>query len=257
MTEAIRELSNWYPLLPSGSSVPTVAANLLDMHVIVPLPAKSYASQLNGTGLDMCAAYLVSVTSSTVSVAARMCDGSTIQVTATVYVGRDAVPAPGESYAVFAAQPASASGLSLQVHPDCLRFMQTAPQPTFMLRGNVMSDDATPDGQGGRINGSTGAPQPAVMSPLSFEDGNNVSVSVADDILVFTGASGAGTGQWTESPYVDTVMFPTSPGKGLRSINGQTGDVVLEGSEVVDVSVDYDDTLTDKRVLTVRLKPLE
>ena len=255
MTEPIRDLANWYPLLPSGS-MPSAAKDVLDVRVIVKLPAEDYAYQVNGVAKDMCSAVLDSFSSSVATVSVTLPDGVRQQMSIPVYVGRDAGPAPGGSYVVIAKTQPGVSAVDRRIHPDCLLFMQDAPTVTFMNRGSVSKIDARPGQHGGRQDGATGDPTPVSLNPLSFEDGYNVSVSVVDGSLVFTGAAGAGAGVFTSSPYSDVASLATTPGKGLRSINGKTGDVVITGSDVVDVSVDYSmPSWQNTKIITVTLQP--
>lgn len=255
MSEPIRDLAVWYPLLPSGSTVPELARQILDMRVIVTLPPMDYADNDEGVGIDMCFAELVSAGSAALGVDVTLSDASVVHVDVPVYIGRDAQPAPGGSYAVCSASPAN-QVVSYQIHPDCVLVMQDAPELVFMDRGPVSKSDATVQPDGSRTDGKTTSPSPAALDPYAFADGCNVSVSVLDGALTFTGTPGGGSGVWTTSPFVDLSVLPDTPGKGLRSINGMTGDVILEGSSSVGITVAASGA-GSSRVLTVRFKPVK
>jgi hypothetical protein len=127
-----------------------------------------------------------------------------------------------------------------------------------MLRGPVNSNDAQPNQAGGRQDGKTRQyPWAASLPKLSFEDGFNVSVSGSDSSLVFTGTAGAGNGVWTVSPFADIPSWNTNPGRGLRSINGQTGAVMLEGSPSVNLSVHESVEASGQQVIYVDLQPIK
>lgn len=255
MSEPIRDLAAWYPLLPSGSTVPALAKQILDMRVVVTLPPMDYSDNDDGVGIDMCFAELVSAGSSALGVDVTLADGYVIHLDVPVYVGRDAQPVPGGSYAICSSAPSSQT-VSYQIHPDCVLVMQDAPELVFMNRGPVNKVDALVYPNGDRADGKTGDPTQVSLDPYVFDDGYNISVSVLDGALAFTGAPGGGAGVWTTSPFADLAVMPYKPGAGLRSINGMTGDVILEGSSSVSITVSATGT-GSSRVLTVQFKPVK
>ena len=255
MSEPLRDLSVWYPLLPAGAEVPELAKQLLDMRVVVKLPPMDYPDNDDSVGIDMCHAELVSANDAELGVDVTLPDASVVHVDVPVYIGRDAQPAPGGSYAVCSTAPASQVA-GYRIHPDCVVVMQDAPELVFMDRGPVSKADAAAQPDGSRTDGKTTSPSPVALDPYVFADGCNVSVSVLDGALTFTGTPGGGAGVWTTSPFVDLSVLPNTPGKGLRSINGMTGDVILEGSSSVGITVAASGA-GSSRVLTVRFKPVK
>lgn len=267
MSESIRDLAGWYPLLPNGTTIPDAAKNILDMRVHAMLDPGDFTIHGSGaTAVSVARAFLTGMSSSSATVVVRslpsrwMWDVDSVETTYTipVYVGRDAVPPPGEPYVVCAATPAAVTfDPPYEIHPDCLVIMQRSPSLWFMLRGPVSSTDAQPTAAG-RIDGRVDPlPTAATLSKLSFEDGFNVSVSGSESSLVFTGNAGAGAGVWTVSPFNDVQAWNTRPGRGLRSINGQTGAIMLEGSPSVNLSVHESIEVSGQQVIYVDLQPLK
>lgn len=267
MSESLRDLATWYPLLPADGAVPAIARNILDMRVCVEIPVgdlriHGQRRRIETQGQAMLTA--VSPTALTVVVTRGHLDGETGAAptqtySVPVFIGRDVVPPATGSYAICAAAPVQETlATAYEVHPNCLLFHQPAPSVSFMERGPVNSNDAQIDpATGTRINGAVNRyPGAAYLPVLSFESGYNVNVSGADSLLAFTGTVGAGKGIWVGSPFHDLPNWNTQPGRGLRSINGQGEIVTFAGANSINVRVHEElDDETNQQTIVVELQP--
>jgi hypothetical protein len=267
MSESLMELATWYPLLPGTGQMPQLAGNILDLRICVAIPAGDLRVHgpehiVETQGRAMLTAS--SPTTLTVEVTRGhlqgewRTDAAPKQVlTVPVFLAGEPVPASTASYAICRQAPESERlQTSYEIHPNCLVFSQMSPDVTFMDRGPVQSTDGQVDpASGERINGAERRDPWSVYLPvLSFEDGYNVKVSGGDSLLVFTGTVGAGKGVWTESPFSDIPDWNTQPGRGLRSINGQTDSVSFSGSSTVNVRV-HEELDNTQQVIVVELQP--
>lgn len=249
MDNSIRDMAVWYPLVPDAlhTAVPDFVKHVLDMKVYVRLYAEDLVQQTDGMNIDMLDAWLTGTTTVTVS----RTGASPVVVSLQVFTGRDSRPQAGTSYIVMD-ESVQFYGGPYKVHPDCFVFLQDAPVIQLMARGGVMSTDGRPMEGGGRINGAVGDPVPVPSAELAFASGYNVQADYLDGTLSFDGMSGYGAGVYDTPPYVDVSAYSTRPGKGLRSINGVTGDVSIEAGSVLDV----DDAVSGDTI-TITLKPKE
>ena len=267
MSESIRDLAGWYPFLPADGAVPDIAKLILDMRVCVKLTPGDIAIHGPGvTAVDVCRAVVFATSQNIVHVRVftpRMQSDYgqgpvSVDIDIPVYSSRYAVPDGCSSYAISSATlPERTLANPYEIHPDCLVIMQSSPDFWVTMRGSVNSNDATPQPGGGRQDGSAGH-WVNMYQCMSFESGFNVSVSGADSTLTYTGAARAGAGPWTTSPFADIPNWNLSGGTGLRSINGQTGAVMLEGSPsiTVDVHEEIDDD-TGQQTIVVELQPVK
>ena len=132
------------------------------------------------------------------------------------------------------------SGLSYRIHPSCLVFQQIA--PALKIEG----PDGTMPPEMQLTNYNNGEfSQWLYFSKLydladgilRLANGNNVEVSGSSDSVLLTGTPGAGKGVMTTKPYVTTgSSFNGVMGKGLKSINGHTGNVLIQGTGAIVVS---------------------
>jgi hypothetical protein len=254
-------------LLPASGPVPDVAKNILDMRVYIDVPV----GDLRVHGQDAIIetqgrAMLTAVSANSLSVEVTrghmqgnyQSEAAPSQTYAVpVFLPEDPIPATTKSYVVCRQRPEPATlAMPYEIHPNCLFFAQASPSVEFMERGPVDSTDGQIDPvSGDRINGAERQyPWVASLPVLSFEDGYNVKVSGGDSLLVFTGAVGAGKGIWTQSPFSDIPDWNTQPGRGLRSVNGQTDIVSFAGSNSVNVRV-HEEMDIEQQVIVVELQP--
>ena len=226
MSNTIRDLIAWYPLLPSGTAPPDAVSKILDMKIIVCLePVDTQYDQVYNSPEFSFQLLSISGGSATVR---RVCPlaGEPANMTINVYVGRDACPPSGESYIVVS-ESVSWTG-SAEVHPDCVLFMQRAPVLTFYATSLTEAFEVA----------HTACP----MLPLSFADGHNMQVEHSSGVLRFISGSGYGLGIFTEPPGGTGGVVVDAPAaqisKGLRSINGLTGDVRIHTDSTMQIEVD-------------------
>jgi len=249
----IRDLSEWYPLLPGKignttaveTAVDAALSNILDIRITLELlpgnpgPANSY-------NYDAIVCRLVRVYRTYENdvevwkadikidglyipvngVLTNSGTGQTLVVTLPVYAGRNTLPATAANYLLLE-HFAELDNIEYVIHPDCLTVYQKPPSLTFFERAGVRKEDRPGNDQATRKDR-------VEMQPLSLADGHNVTVELIGDILTFTGDDGVGLGVYTIPPYIDEdVSYSVSPGKGLRSINGYTDNVTLDTSRTI------------------------
>ena len=227
MFESIKDRAISYPFLPVASATTrALAAKIRDLRLTIPIsdtvtPGVGYRVYLTEiTQTDAIFTYTKEFPDGSQPIT-----GGTVSVP--VSVGVDTASAYGNTY-LIASEALTAQTLTtpIEVHPDCLMFLQTAPILSVQNRQNLTADD-TPETQ-----------VTYQMSPtLVFTDGYNVSVSKTATGVLFTGIPGAGLGVHTAvtSPYVTTVPLDYKASVGLRSINGIENSVMFKGA-VVQVS---------------------
>lgn len=223
MINDIRTLAEWYPLLPppGGMQAPLLAQQILDMHISLFLCASNIDDDSENV-LDEITVTLIEVGDTTAKVLVTSIDTDLVweipefdstctqqsdasHAVLNVYHGRDAHPKANENYIVLdeSANISVPLQVNYRVHPDCFTVMQCAPM--------LLWEDKQPD-----------QPPPRYTAVV---DGWNTGVSFAGDTLTFNCNAGQGLGklQPTQNAHVPV---------GLRSINGLTGTVKLEGVEL-------------------------
>lgn len=154
----------------------------------------------------------------------------------------------GNNYVYTDSELPTLTGLSYQIHPDCMVFQQIAPtlhmEKTTSSSSPVMQLEKGASGISQWLFADLVASE-LVDGVLRLANGHNVDVSGSSDTVLFTGTPGAGIGQWVTAPYsTEGSSFDGFRGKGLRSINGKTGHVLITGDRSVAVDRgDGDNTL--------------
>lgn len=130
------------------------------------------------------------------------------------------------------------TGLSYDIHPACLVFMQKAPvlwmeqesrngEPYVM----VELEDGVP------VQKIYNTDDRRISDVLRLMNGKNVGVTGSSSSVLFTCGVGLGSGTYQKKPYTeDPETFTYAQGKRLRSINGQTGDVLISGDRSVEIT---------------------
>ena len=222
---SLRDLSVWYPLLPGVDAASGVPKLVLDMRILVLLPATNVDEQ------DSFNLYMSSLTTTEMTVNVVMNANTIDTLTVPCYIGRDSRPNIGQSYVILdEAVNDSTDPLwedaPLKIHPDCVLFRKARPKLYIHDRGAVSKTDNV-NGVDGRV---TPGDMPAYsMSTLSIENGHNIAVEYEDSAIRFTGGGGAGKGLYTIPPYSDLSTYELEPSHGLRSINGISGNVQMSG----------------------------
>lgn len=254
MVESVRDLAAWYPFMPNAAEKPWWADRILDMRLVITLPEAELDDQDEGLNEDLIKVYLKSFspTTATISLLSPVLPADT-EVEVPVYAGRDSMPTSQSYIIVDSDFSDSESDCGTPVHPACFILLQRAPKLGFMTRTKVSSIDGTSDqsdssGQS-RIDGADYSDS-TVYYPDRLENGNNVEIYVTGDSIVFSASPGAGTGVYTTPPYTDVQSYSVDPSRGLRSINGLSGTVMLANGPSVDESTSYDEP-----TITVRLAP--
>lgn len=246
MRNNLKDLYVSYPFMPVASS-PSWFKSVKFMRVMVTLPASQpVTSELNG---DYIVATLKTLSASQATVHV-VCNTYGFEEDVTVPVFTNSVPT-GNSYLYTDSALPTLSNLSYRIHPSCLVFQQTAPTLTM----EVHSGNENPVVQLEYSNGVVSQwiradkiEELQIDRVLWLANGHNVDVSGSSDTVIFTGAAGAGTGIWDIVPYsTESTTFDGYRGKALRSINGKTGNVIIQG----DLSVAVEKAETPAAALKV------
>lgn len=234
MRNNLKDLYVSYPFMPVASA-PDWFRNVKFLRVTVILPAgMPYALEANG---DYIQATLIAISASTAYIRVR-CPMYAWNHMYEVPVFTGGIPT-GNSYVYTEEALPELSGLSYRIHPSCLVFQQIA--PALKIEG--------PDGSQTPVMHLTDYNNGEYSQWLYFSrlydladgvlqltNGNNVEVSGSSDSVLFTGTPGAGRGVMQNKPYAvadNDSSFNGVLGKGLKSINGHTGNVLLQGTGVV------------------------
>lgn len=241
MFNSLADLATWYPLLPvdgdDGTAL-SICRCIKDLRVTIPVPVHKDLSSV-----DSIRCVLTSVSASYIMFRATLGE-SILDIDGGMECYLDArdVPGDAESFAIVDPSLQTASGLSLQVHPDCLSVeldrsaADTGPLVLYDADGNPVSE-------------------------LKFRDGYNVSVQFKDGTLTFTARAAAGRGTYaaTDSLARDYARIMAgrikSAIKGVRSINGLTGTVRFSTSSHIEASVVHESTEDGEDRLVLRLTP--
>ena len=142
----------------------------------------------------------------------------------------------------------------LRLHPDCILLAQKPPKLDVWNRPTVYPDDSL-DGKP-----HAGARYRQQRNCVELVTGNNATVDYDPDsgTITIKGGEGIGKGKFKGLPYSD----PAHPGAlipnykphqavGLRSINGITGDVNIEGIGIVSVLSANEDNKGNNIFLTI------
>ena len=131
---------------------------------------------------------------------------------------------------------------TVQIHPDCIMFMQEAPRLRIRYSNAYTADS------------STRTYIEAELESLAFANGNNVSVSGDDldmsTVVTLDCGSGNGLGVYRTSPWDDKTLASFDI-RGLRSLNGLTNDVHITDAPSVEV-ISAMDALTSTLTLTIK-----
>jgi len=235
----LKDLYITYPFMPVESA-PDWYKDVKFMRIMVTLPAmQPVASSSNG---DHIVATLTAITPTAATVKV-MCAiyGYTEEdplIIDDIPVFTGGIPT-GNSYLYTDTTLPTLSGLSCRIHPSCLAFQQRAPKLT--IEG---STTGTPPNV--MLEYGTGVvPQWIVADAIEayevddvlwLTNGHNVEVSGSSDSVLFTGAPGAGKGMWETDPYTRAPSYNGYLGKALRSINGHSGIMLLQGDRSVDIT---------------------
>lgn len=255
MAESVRDLAVWYPFMPAAGTKPGWVDRILDLRLVVILPEADldHMDRAAGHNESIVTAQLESFDSSHARIKVLSPVYSEAQdMTVPIYSGRDAVPTTASYMVVEEDFSDSDSDCGLEVHPGCLVLLQEAPKLGFMTRNVVSSvdgrvDDSDPSRQT-RIDGADYSD--SVYYPTKLDNGHNVEVYLAGESIVFNASPGAGLGVYTDPPYTDVHTYSVQPSRGLRSINGLSGTVMISSGPSVDESTSYEEP-----VITLRVAP--
>ena len=234
MHNNLKDLYVSYPFMPVASA-PSWFRNIKFLRVTVVLPAgMPNVPEANG---DYIQATLTAITASTAYIRVR-CPVYSWNYMYEVPVFTGEIPT-GNSYVYTDETLPESSGFSYRIHPSCLVFQQIAPalkiegpagyQPPVMQLTDYNNGEYSQWLYFSRLYA-------LADGVLRLANGNNVEVSGSSDSVLFTGTPGAGRGIMSAKPYAvgdNDSSFDGVMGKGLKSINGHTGNVLLQGTGAV------------------------
>ena len=246
----LKDLYVDYPFLPVASA-PAWFKSIKYMRIMVTLPVcQPKVIEHNGATVSV---YLKAITATDAIVHVDCLQYDYHQdLSVKIFVG--SIPC-GNSYLYTTEDLPVLSGLSYQIHPDCLVFQQEAP----VLHMEVWNGSSSPV-MTLEYNGEHDISQwlkadlveKLMDQVLWLANGHNVEVSGSSDTVIFTGTPGAGKGIWDTPPYsTESTTFDGHRGVGLHSINGKTGQVFIRGDRSVDVQGSTTNTLILKPVAEV------
>lgn len=132
------------------------------------------------------------------------------------------------------------NNLNYRIHPECLLFQQMAPALRITGSTSGQPPEVTLEYASGSVSqwiAEDALEDYLIDSVLWLENGHNVEVAKTQDAIVFTGSPGAGKGTWAEAPVTGGTTYDGFAGEALKSINGHTGNVLLQGDKSVDVRI--------------------
>jgi len=231
------DLSVYYPFLPGETREPAIL-NILDAHILVRPPAGDNIGCPCG---DNVVITLGSITASTVTFLVTIGEYEHIS-TATAAIYTDPSTACGSENWVLVKQIPGTPDLRTitgvwRLHPSCLTIIQQPPLFRVVPYGNI---SIAGTGTSYAIKTLTDG------SMLSIHNGYNISVSRTGNTVTLLAASGAGRGSYSYLPFSEFSGKTITQGRGLRSINGVTGDIQLlsYGASVHINTVESDGTIT-------------
>ena len=173
-----------------------------DARIVVEIPVGNWDKSTNGDDIQVILTGMTGSTA-TVEVTCVPVGGKTVSVP--IYKEEN-VPAT-QSFFIIDNDFDTTSGFTAndRIHPDCLTLLQAAPA----------------------INGST-------ASLLKFYNGNNITASKTVSGVMLYGVEDGGRGLYKQEIH-ETEEY--MEGKGLKSINGFTGDVWIKGAYPVRTTV--------------------
>lgn len=208
MADNPRDLAGWYPFMPSATLPKEVADKILDVKLIVHLPAQRLVNDRSGGNTNAFNVRLKSIdyASAVFSVGfAGWLNLDDRDVEAAVYVGRDSAPPVSGSYVVCEDDVSfSSSDDQFELNPACVVFQQEASR--LVYRGRPVFP--------------------------GLEDGYNLELSVTGSGLLINGGLGLGKGR--RQPAAASTAC------GLLTINGVRNSVELSSGNSVALS--YPDT---------------
>lgn len=246
MYNNLKDLRISYPFLPVETA-PAWFGSIKFMRVVVTLPAKEPLDlQKNGdyikATLTTLAGNLAIVHVECAAYGSWGMDAND-QPVLTPWSANIAIPVfigvmpYGISYIYADSQIPTIQGASWRIHPSCLVFQQEAPKVSIETSGSAPAVELTYSD--GDISQWIVADiiEDITDGILWLDNGHNIEVSGSSKSVLFTGAAGAGTGTWSESPCDDSsTTFDHVRGKALRSINGKTGNVLINGEQSVKIT---------------------
>ena len=235
MRNNLKDLYVSYPFMPVETA-PSWFRNVKFLRVMVILPA-GMPTTISTNG-DYIQATLVDLSPDTAYIQVQ-CPMYSWNHTYEVPVFTGDIPT-GNSYLYADTALPELSGLSYRIHPSCLVFQQVA--PTMVIEGP--DTPSTPVMQLTDYNDGEYSQwllysklHDLANGILRLANGYNVEVSGSSDSVLFTGTPGAGKGIMPSQPYYAADnSFNSVLGKGLKSINGHTGNVLLQGTGSVVIS---------------------
>lgn len=201
MPDGLQSLYISYPFMQVADR-PAWFRYVKDARIVAEIPAGNWDKSTNGDDIQV---ILTGMTGSvaTVEINCAPVGGTTMSVP--IYKEEN-VPFT-QSFFIIDNDFDTSEGIAAndRLHPDCLTLLQKAP----------------------KINGNTDR-------MLKFYNGTNMTVDKTATGVLFYGVESGGRGLYNqELEQVDEYM----EGKGLRAINGMTGDVWIKGSYPVQVTL--------------------
>lgn len=215
MSSDVRDLQTYWPFLPSAT-VDDAAANIVDARIVLHVGGNPRAAETNG---DFVQVNLVQIHDAVAIIECSVEEAGISGILMEVAVVKDNAPSYPESYFVVR-EDVDISDFQwtgrLRVSPACVRVTQDLPTVSLQEKSgfHVTGEDGT---VGDWIRfGDT----------LAIKGSLNVSTSYENGELSINGGDPP-SGKYP--PFVE-INENTSVigGRGLRSINGHTGDVTIE-----------------------------
>ena len=267
MADTIRDLEEWYPILPGAAADKSIAKSILDIRLILPMPTLSPGAEVGGR-LDQnevpidpedYGIHIIEIDGATVYFRIDAVDME-LYFSLTACIGRDASPLDDYNsgdpetnggYIVMSTDEIHWSG-DLKVHPNCMIVFPALPDIEFSVRPSsyISVCDGASLEDGGVEDCYTG-PKTFIRysqwgSLIPFISGNNVSVSWSGGTVYMNGRAGGGIGYYEKPPFFDAKEIDPAGPSGLRSINGIYDNVTISGGSPIEVSTSSDNVITIK-----------
>lgn len=216
MLNSLKDLYICYPFMETLYP-PEWVQHVKDIHLVVELPAAGITASKNDDRL------IAMINGNTGSVAAVDITCGTIAKTCYIPIYREEDGCPATQNYMLVDNDFEITGgtyTNQRIHPDCIVYLQEAP----LITGQTAS--------------------------VVLKNGCNVGVSETDDGALLYATEGGGLGQYVQE--LDAAAYAL--GKGLRSINGMSGEVWIRG----DYPVKETTTVSNgKATLTVTTEEVE
>lgn len=230
MFEPIKDRAIAYPFLPNlATEVRELAATVRDLRILITKEQWAFNKTLVLTTIqENLAIFAIAVVGN---------DGTPdLQAATTIEVpitsGVDTIPT-GESYmlvdsafSAIAASTTSAALETLRVCPDCFMFTETAPRISMVARTHLTTSDTA----------TCSIKQ--LGSTIKLQNGYNIAVSGDGTHIRWTAQEGGGIGRIPAGSDVfdNITSMPYVQERGLRSINGLTGNVSITGYSTLSIT---------------------